>query len=483
VSFKAGAFTPGVPVQPVAISFPHRYLDPSWTFGVGLGTILFRCLCSLHNPVHIHYLPVHAPTPAEAADPRSFAAAVQEEVAAALGVPTTLHSFEDARLAMDAEAAGMPPAAGLVLFQDLRQALNVNLAEAREFLRNFAQTEGGGTGYLTYAQFVRFMLRNSSSSSGSSRRGLHGSGSSSHSTDMGVHSDSASHHGSSHTSGGSVGSAHTDAASKSNAPETPAPVSVSVPPQQQSKQETGWCCGRRRRQQGRIAPEPGADPRSEVELTPDGDDRLSRLFRLLDVDDDGRLDFREFLIGLAVINDKGANRRKDVFQLMFRMADSNTDGVVSRQELRMFLRRTEPHMGETAFDAIFDAIAAVPRAAADAALKQAGLEHSLASRPTSPIPGGNSAPGTTSEGAGSDTVPAAASNGSAAGDTISYGQFVAWAEADANKETVQALRRGTFGRLQHENDKKPAATARSTSAATDVNPSGHAHVGMPVAAA
>ena len=30
ITFKHGAFSPGLPVQPIAIRFPYKHFDPTW---------------------------------------------------------------------------------------------------------------------------------------------------------------------------------------------------------------------------------------------------------------------------------------------------------------------------------------------------------------------------------------------------------------------------------------------------------------------
>lgn len=50
VSFKAGAFTPGYPVQPILIRYPHVHVDPCWVAeGPVVYWLLFRLMTQFHN--------------------------------------------------------------------------------------------------------------------------------------------------------------------------------------------------------------------------------------------------------------------------------------------------------------------------------------------------------------------------------------------------------------------------------------------------
>lgn len=50
VQFKAGAFTPGYPVQPILIRYPHVHMDPCWVAeGPAVYWLLFRLMTQFHN--------------------------------------------------------------------------------------------------------------------------------------------------------------------------------------------------------------------------------------------------------------------------------------------------------------------------------------------------------------------------------------------------------------------------------------------------
>ena len=69
LSFKAGAFALGVPVQPVAVRYGWRGWDPSLVRGgASLPLLLFGLMTQFHNSMRVTYLPVYTPSKAELSD-------------------------------------------------------------------------------------------------------------------------------------------------------------------------------------------------------------------------------------------------------------------------------------------------------------------------------------------------------------------------------------------------------------------------------
>ena len=118
---------------------------------------------------------------------------------------------------------------------------------------------------------------------------------------------------------------------------------------------------------------------------------MRHLFHLLDEDENGSLDFREFLCGLALLSDPKAeepnvNNRDDgssssispgavsgdkmthrVLTLAFRMFDHDDDGLVELSDLKRVFRRAFPDVSE---GDVNEAFADVARRAKEAADKQ-----------------------------------------------------------------------------------------------------------------
>ncbi|XP_039185241.1 lysophosphatidylcholine acyltransferase 1 isoform X2 [Crotalus tigris] len=101
ITFKPGAFIPGVPVQPVILRYPNKLDTITWTWqGPGALTILWLTLCQFHNFVEIEFLPVYIPSEEEKKNPSLYANNVRRLMAEALGISVTDYTFEDCQLAL-----------------------------------------------------------------------------------------------------------------------------------------------------------------------------------------------------------------------------------------------------------------------------------------------------------------------------------------------------------------------------------------------
>ncbi|XP_069709459.1 lysophosphatidylcholine acyltransferase 1 isoform X2 [Phaenicophaeus curvirostris] len=82
ITFKPGAFIPGVPVQPVVLRYPNKLDTITWTWqGPGALKILWLTLCQLHNSVEIEFLPVYTPSEEERKNPVLYANNVRRVMA------------------------------------------------------------------------------------------------------------------------------------------------------------------------------------------------------------------------------------------------------------------------------------------------------------------------------------------------------------------------------------------------------------------
>jgi hypothetical protein len=81
-------------------------------------------------PIH-QYLPVIVPTEAEKADPRLFAARTQRTIAHALGVPATLHSFDDVIMSSTAKRLHYPPEEAIVALAQVKSVFDLTTSDAK----------------------------------------------------------------------------------------------------------------------------------------------------------------------------------------------------------------------------------------------------------------------------------------------------------------------------------------------------------------
>ncbi|KAJ0054850.1 hypothetical protein NL108_006281, partial [Boleophthalmus pectinirostris] len=99
ISFKAGSFIPGLPVQPVVLRYPNSLDTVSWVWqGPGGLKILWLTLCQFHNSMEIEYLPVYKPSEEEKENPALYAENVRKLMAKALEVPLIDLTFEDRKM-------------------------------------------------------------------------------------------------------------------------------------------------------------------------------------------------------------------------------------------------------------------------------------------------------------------------------------------------------------------------------------------------
>ncbi|XP_030437257.1 lysophosphatidylcholine acyltransferase 2 isoform X1 [Gopherus evgoodei] len=186
ITFKQGAFIPGVPVQPVLLRYPNKLDTVTWTwqgysfeadmavkfltfwfpFSFGLSLLknhskelCVMTFCQLLTRVEVEFLPVHVPTEEEKKDPTLFANRVRSTMAMALNVPVTDHTFEDCRLMISAGQLTLPMEAGLVEFTKISKKLNLKWDSIRDQLDTFAAiantSKGGRIGMEEFAEYLK----------------------------------------------------------------------------------------------------------------------------------------------------------------------------------------------------------------------------------------------------------------------------------------------------------------------------------------
>ncbi|KAL7644804.1 UNVERIFIED_CONTAM: hypothetical protein RMT77_004617 [Armadillidium vulgare] len=152
ITFKQGAFYPGVPVQPLVIRFPNKMDSITWTWdGPGAARMIWTTLCQFHNYCELEYLPVYYPSNEEIADPFLYARNVRKVMADAMGVPVLDYTFEDCRIMHKAKLCNLPIETGLIEYQKLKKSLgNITVEEVEEVLNHYskmARTKGKMTLY------------------------------------------------------------------------------------------------------------------------------------------------------------------------------------------------------------------------------------------------------------------------------------------------------------------------------------------------
>jgi lysophosphatidylcholine acyltransferase/lyso-PAF acetyltransferase len=161
ISFKQGAFYPGVPVQPVCVKYPNNLDCVTWTWeGPSALIQLWLTLCQFYTKIELEYLPVYRPSAEEKADPKLFANNVRAVMAEALKCPVTDHTYDDCRLMKKAQKLKLPADAGLVEFEKLHSKLGLNYDQMQNLLEKFKDIKGTDwrKGNITFDEFSRYLL-------------------------------------------------------------------------------------------------------------------------------------------------------------------------------------------------------------------------------------------------------------------------------------------------------------------------------------
>ncbi|XP_036081720.1 lysophosphatidylcholine acyltransferase 1 isoform X2 [Rousettus aegyptiacus] len=159
ITFKPGAFIPGVPVQPVVLRYPNQLDTITWTWqGPGALEILWLTLCQFHNRVEIEFLPVYRPSEEEKEDPALYANNVRRVMAEALGVPVTDYTFEDCQLALAGGQLRLPADTCLLEFARLVRGLGLKPEKLEKDLDKYAagarEWRGQRVGISEFAAFL-----------------------------------------------------------------------------------------------------------------------------------------------------------------------------------------------------------------------------------------------------------------------------------------------------------------------------------------
>ncbi|XP_076671152.1 lysophosphatidylcholine acyltransferase isoform X2 [Andrena cerasifolii] len=135
ITFKSGAFYPGVPVQPVCIRYPNKLDTVTWTWeGPGALKLLWLTLTQLNSSCEIEFLPVYKPSEAEKTDPKLYANNVRRLMAEALQIPVSDYTYDDCRIISKAHQLHIPHASTIVEAHKLRNKLGLVTAKTEEEL-------------------------------------------------------------------------------------------------------------------------------------------------------------------------------------------------------------------------------------------------------------------------------------------------------------------------------------------------------------
>ncbi|XP_074061359.1 lysophosphatidylcholine acyltransferase 1 [Macrotis lagotis] len=159
ITFKPGAFIPGVPVQPVVLRYPNKLDAITWTWqGPGALKILWLTLCQFHNFVEIEFLPVYTPSEEEKKNPALYANNVRCIMAKALGVPVTDYTYEDCQLALAKGQLRLPSDTCLLEFAKLVRSLGLKPEKLEKDLDKYSENAKMKNGEkISLSEFAEYM--------------------------------------------------------------------------------------------------------------------------------------------------------------------------------------------------------------------------------------------------------------------------------------------------------------------------------------
>ncbi|XP_004600722.2 lysophosphatidylcholine acyltransferase 2 [Sorex araneus] len=160
ITFKPGAFIPGVPVQPILLRYPNKLDTVTWTWqGYTFLQLCILTFCQPFTRVEVEFMPVQVPNDEEKSDPVLFAGKVRDLMAEALGIPVTDHTYEDCRLMISAGQLTLPMEAGLVEFTKISRKLKLDWDSIRKHLDEYAaiasSSKGGRIGIEEFAEYLK----------------------------------------------------------------------------------------------------------------------------------------------------------------------------------------------------------------------------------------------------------------------------------------------------------------------------------------
>lgn len=165
ITFKCGAFYPGVPVQPVCIRYPNKLDTVTWTWeGPGALKLLWLTLTQLNSSCEIEFLPVYKPSEAEKTDPKLYANNVRRLMAEALKIPVSDYTYDDCRIITKAHSLHLPHASGIVEAHKLRYKLGLQKIKIEEeLLQRKTSKFGEAVDFTEFSKILRIDPKDTSS--------------------------------------------------------------------------------------------------------------------------------------------------------------------------------------------------------------------------------------------------------------------------------------------------------------------------------
>ncbi|XP_072968174.1 lysophospholipid acyltransferase LPEAT2-like [Typha angustifolia] len=154
ISFQLGAFLPGYAVQPIVVRYPYVHFDQSWG-NISLMKLMFRMFTQFHNFMEVQYLPVVAPLETKHHNAVQFAERTSYAMGCALNVLQTSHSYGDLMILTRATELGKDNCPNyMVEIAQVESSFNISTSEAMEILNQFFAMKPDSNGRVGMHDFL-----------------------------------------------------------------------------------------------------------------------------------------------------------------------------------------------------------------------------------------------------------------------------------------------------------------------------------------
>ena len=146
--FKAGAFAPGLPVQPMLVKYSSssRFNTTNWVSeGPPFWVITWLTLCSLWTRIEVHILPTYHPNEEEKQDAALFAQNVRKHVSRLSSIPTTPFVYDDVYFLKMAKNERIPRTAICIKLMKIAYKTAIGKNETKEKQKELTARTFAGT--------------------------------------------------------------------------------------------------------------------------------------------------------------------------------------------------------------------------------------------------------------------------------------------------------------------------------------------------
>ncbi|CAO2639042.1 Lysophosphatidylcholine acyltransferase 2B [Lemmus lemmus] len=143
------------------MKWPQNTVTWTWQGFTGIQALMLT-LSQPFTWVEVEFMPVYSPSEEEKKDPILFANTVRINMANALKLPVTDHTFEDCRLMVSAGALQLPMEAGLVEFTTISRKLKLDWDNIHKHLDKYAEiavsSKGGKIGIQEFSSYLKLPI-------------------------------------------------------------------------------------------------------------------------------------------------------------------------------------------------------------------------------------------------------------------------------------------------------------------------------------